>query len=364
MLVWVLAGLSSLAAFISPGKYWVISLSGIAFPFLYVLHFIFLLYWLARRQRLLIVLHLLVFIAGFQTFSGQWAWNRNETSETGKAGFSVLSFNARNFDFYNWTGNYLGTSTIRQDAMNMIRNLNPDIICFQEFFHCDTGKYRIRQYMTDTLGYREQWVVMPVRLYRHHHWGMAIYSRYPVVHTGEVELPKPQKPRKGSSINLCLYADIKIQDDTVRVYNVHFQSIRFGPEEYKMMVDKNLEATEENLKGVKSIARRMKFALELRTLQLKKVLEHQQSSPYPVVFCTDFNDTPSSWAYRQVRKTMNDAFLEKGSGLGITYAGPFPAFRIDYIFHSKELPCRRFRVIREKLSDHYPLWAQFGTKEF
>lgn len=361
ILVFAAAGIASLAAFITPGKYWVISLSGIVFPFLFLLNFIFLIFWLSRKSWLLFGLHLFVFVTGFKTFNVQWAWNRDSKPETDSA-FSVLSFNARNFDFYNWSGNYFGTSTIRQDAMNMIRELKPDIICFQEFFHCDTGKYRIRQYMTDSLGYNEQFLVMPVRLYQHQHWGMAIYSRYTIVNTGEIELPKPAGPRKGSSINLCLFADIKVKDDTIRVYNVHFQSIRFGPKEYKLMFENNLQASEENLKGIKSIARRMKFALELRTEQLKKVLTHQEQCPYPILFCTDFNDTPSSWAYRQVTKRLSDSFLEKGKGLGITYSGPFPAFRIDYIFYSNRMECREFKVIRQKLSDHYPLYGRFVMK--
>lgn len=363
-LVFATAGIASLAAYIPPGKYWVISLSGIVFPFLFLLNLIFLIFWLSRKKWLFFCLHILVFVTGFKTFSHQWAWNSSTAKTETDSTFSVLSFNARNFDFYNWSGNYFGTSTIRQDALNMIRDLNPDIICFQEFFHCDTGKYRIRQFMTDSLGYKEQFLVMPVTLYKYHHWGMAIYSRYPMVNTGEIELPKPAGPRKGSSINLCLYADIKVNDDTLRVYNVHFQSIRFGPAEYKMMLENNLQATEENLKGLKSIARRMKFALELRTEQLKKVLAHQAECTYPVLFCTDFNDTPSSWAYRQVTQRLKDSFIEKGKGLGITYAGPFPAFRIDYIFHSEALDCLECRIIRKKLSDHYPLYARFKTEEF
>ncbi|MBL7928350.1 MAG: endonuclease/exonuclease/phosphatase family protein [Bacteroidia bacterium] len=363
LLVWVVAGMSTMAAYITPGKYWVISLSGIVFPFLFLLNFIFLIFWLSRRKWLLLSFHLIVFVTGFKTFNVQWAWN-SITKTKSDSDFTVLSFNARNFDFYNWSGNYFGTSTIRQDAMDMIRKLNPDIICFQEFFHCDTGKYRIRQYMTDTLGYQEQFVVMPVTLYKHHHWGMAIYSRYPIVNTGEIELPKPQFNRKGSSINLCLYADIKIKHDTVRVYNVHFQSIRFGPDEYKMMLNNHLQASEENLKGMKSIAHRMKFALEMRTEQLKKVLAHTEQSSYPVLFCTDFNDTPSSWAYWQVTKQLNDSFIQKGKGFGITYSGPFPAFRIDYIFHSREMGCLEFRIIRKYLSDHYPLFARFRAEDF
>jgi hypothetical protein len=32
---------------------------------------------------------------------------------------------------------------------------------------------------------------------------------------------------------------------------------------------------------------------------------------------------------------LKDAFRESGNGSGKTYAGPFPSFRIDYIFTIK-----------------------------
>lgn len=361
LLVFVLDGMATLAAFIMPGKFWPVSLSGIAFPYLFLLNMVFFSIWLIRRKRILLLLHALLLIAGFNSFNKHWAWNRSSATSERDSTFTVFSFNARNFDFYNWKGNYLGTSTVRHDAMELIRQLNPDIICFQEFFHCDTGKYRIKNYMTDSLGYKEQYVLMPLTLYQHHHWGMAIYSRYPVIATGEIKLPKLDKPRKGSSINLCLFADVVINQDTIRVYNAHFQSIRFSPNEYRMMLGPSVKASEENVKGLKSIIGRIKYAMELRARQVQKVILHLNESPYPVIFCTDFNDTPASWAYRQVSLKLKDSFLEKGRGTGISFSGVFPGFRIDYIFHSEKLACREFRVIRKNLSDHYPLFAGFKT---
>ena len=45
----------------------------------------------------------------------------------------------------------------------------------------------------------------------------------------------------------------------------------------------------------------------------------------------DFNDTPVSYAYRKIRKGLNDSFVNSGYGAGFTYKGNYPPNRIDYI---------------------------------
>ena len=58
-----------------------------------------------------------------------------------------------------------------------------------------------------------------------------------------------------------------------------------------------------------------------------------QQSPYPVIVAGDFNDTPVSYAYRKIRKGLNDSFVNSGYGAGFTYKGNYPPNRIDYILY-------------------------------
>ena len=44
---------------------------------------------------------------------------------------------------------------------------------------------------------------------------------------------------------------------------------------------------------------------------------------YPVILCTDLNDTPFSYAYHQVSSNLNDAFKESGFGLGLILCKDF-----------------------------------------
>ena len=73
------------------------------------------------------------------------------------------------------------------------------------------------------------------------------------------------------------------------------------------------------------------------------------------IICGDFNDTPISYVYAQMRRGMKDAFASTGFGPGITYHEDFFWFRIDNIMHSPNLKSYRAKVDKVPYSDHYPL---------
>ena len=80
-----------------------------------------------------------------------------------------------------------------------------------------------------------------------------------------------------------------------------------------------------------------------------------EASPYPVIICGDFNDVPNSYAYNTIGKGTHDAFTDKGTGIGRTYAGVSPTLRIDHIFADKHFNIEQYIRARKKISDHYPL---------
>jgi endonuclease/exonuclease/phosphatase family metal-dependent hydrolase len=92
-------------------------------------------------------------------------------------------------------------------------------------------------------------------------------------------------------------------------------------------------------------------------------LEHIRESPYPVIVCGDFNDTPFSYTYNELAKELKNAFVEAGSGIGATYNGPLPFLRIDNQFHSEELKAAGYETHYEMgLSDHFPISAKYVLK--
>ena len=80
-------------------------------------------------------------------------------------------------------------------------------------------------------------------------------------------------------------------------------------------------------------------------------------SPYKVIICGDFNDVPNSYAYNTIGKGLKNAYAEKGSGIGRTFASISPTLRIDNIFVDKKLQVEQFARIKKKLSDHFPIIA-------
>jgi len=51
-------------------------------------------------------------------------------------------------------------------------------------------------------------------------YGQAIFSKFPIVKSGSIEFP--------NTANNAIYADIVKGSDTIRIYNVHLQSLRIA----------------------------------------------------------------------------------------------------------------------------------------
>lgn len=96
-------------------------------------------------------------------------------------------------------------------------------------------------------------------------------------------------------------------------------------------------------------------AFVLRQKQLNFLKEELKQSPYATILGGDFNDTPSSLVYNEISNLLNDSFIDKGFGLGVTYAGRLPLLRIDYIFSSSEFEVLDFETHNILRSDHYPI---------
>ena len=94
--------------------------------------------------------------------------------------------------------------------------------------------------------------------------------------------------------------------------------------------------------------------------QVQELFAHKATSPYPVLVMGDFNNTPFSYVYREIKKNMKDAYLERGNGLGTTYLFDAYPMRIDYILASESVDIVNFETIKKTFSDHYPIIATVG----
>lgn len=260
-------------------------------------------------------------------------------SETTEDSIKLLTYNVRLFGLYDDS-----TTNSRDQIFQLIRREDPGIACFQEYYRQDKPTnfetYDSIRRIMEAMDYHER---SAHNEYGRKNFGIAIFSKYPMIARGDVMFDS----QGTMDFNYCIFADIVANGDTVRVYNVHLQSIR--------LAEPGNNQQHGFLSILKSGIRKMNSAYSKRANQARKVIEHMESSPYPVVVCGDFNDTPMSYTYHQFYKKMTDGFREASWGIGATYIGRIPAGRIDYIFHTDELYCSDFNVHRVRYSDHRPI---------
>jgi endonuclease/exonuclease/phosphatase (EEP) superfamily protein YafD len=150
--------------------------------------------------------------------------------------------------------------------------------------------------------------------------------------------------------------DIVKGEDTIRVFNIHLQSLRFSRENLKY-IDKPSVEDENAIKESKNIISKFRTGFLKRQKQADRIRAEIEISPYPVIVTGDFNDVPNSYAYHTIGRGMKNAFVEKGGGLGRTFSGISPVLRIDNIFADKRIDVLQFQLLKKKLSDHFPIIA-------
>lgn len=292
------------------------------------------------------LISLITFFIGWNHFTNFFQLSLSSKKAPSPQELKVLTYNVRLFGYYNTKKPIENRNAI----FKVLEKEQADVICFQEFYHNEKkGVFSTRDTLLKFLPNKYYHERFTHALTGKQYFGVALFSKYPIINKGSV-------PFSNDPNNFCIYADLKVGGDTIRVYNAHLQSIRFKPEDYALMEgNKNQEHLEQ---GGKRIVRRLIRAFTKREEQVERVLKDIQRSPYKVILCGDFNDPPTSYTYGTFSKVLNDSFIEAGKGIGNTYIGVFPSFRIDYILHSKEMKAVDYQTLPEELSDHHAITAR------
>ncbi len=340
--------LSYLSIFISPEKIWLLAFFGLAYPFLLIVNSLFIIFWIYKKRKLFII-SLIAILLGWNylaTYIQIPLKKQNKDTEISKNGFNILSFNVRLFDLYNWSE----TENTLPEIFEFINTQEFDFMCFQEFFTQNSGELSENSIMNNIKNKYFTHIDYAIENINYN-YGIATFSKHPIVNRGVINF--------SNSSNSSIYTDVVINKDTIRIFNNHLQSIRFNKNNYSFITNSKVLKDEERLKEIKDISFRLRDAFIKRASQANIISKHIQNSPYPVVVCGDFNDVPVSYSYRTMKGNLNDSFVEAGKGIGTTYMGKFPSFRIDFIFHSKEIKCVHFDIPNVKLSDHFPITGEF-----
>jgi endonuclease/exonuclease/phosphatase family metal-dependent hydrolase len=338
---------------VNPEMFWPIAFAGLIYPLILIINLFFVILWIARL-RWYFIISLATILLGWSQVGNFLQINKTKKSFPGDGkNFSILSYNVRVFDLYNYGPKWEHNFTERNNIFRFLKEKDFDIICLQEFVHDKKGDFKtldtLKTFIRAKYAHTEYSNISRDVMY----FGLATFSAYPILNKGIIEFPNKHG-------NMCMYSDIVMGSDTIRVYNVHFESIGLSPEDYVFMENiTNAEHLTDRTyikNGSLRILQRIKRAFVQRSEQVLIVIEHMDNCPYPVIFAGDFNDTPASWAYTQITQRLNDAF-KSGRGIGQTYIGVIPGFRIDYILHGDEFTAYNFTTGKQKHSDHYPIWT-------
>lgn len=332
---------------INPLNFWPTAFLGLIYPVILLIVVGFLVYYFFSKNKKLAFLSLIALILSFK--SNQASFNFSLPSQQADEA-SIMTWNVKNFDLYNWSGN----ENTRENIMAFLEENRPDILCLQEFYTEDKGGFTNLKDIKKNLDYQYVYFAKTYSQNEKNHWGLAIFSDFEIVNTGKLTFVE------GTRLNSCMYADLALSDNqSVRLYNLHLQSNQFSQEDYEYL--QHLGETGENdSQTAKNIISKLKKGYLNRAKQSLQVLENKNQSSLPSIICGDFNDTPVSFAYKELSKNMKDAFIEKGIGFGKTYVNPSPFLRIDYALFHPMFEINDYSTIKVELSDHYPIVVNFS----
>lgn len=327
------------ASYVNPNSFVIPSLLGLAYPYLLIANIILLLYWITRWKKMAWVT-LVVLLLGIPVFMSYYGTN-SQQNDTEKHDISILSYNIRYFDIYGWSKE----KNTKEKLVEYLNSFKGDIVCLQEFSTSESvpKKQLIANQLT---GYKYSYI----------NKDMAFFSRLPLINCGKIDFDKKYT-------SSCIYCDVVIKGEKVRLYNVHLESYKLGKKERQFMREISDGLKSDSItNGVKKITSRLIDANKIRAKQAEQIKAHILASPHEVILCGDFNDTPLSYTYKELKGDFKDSFLEKGRGLGNTYIGEFPSFRIDYILHTPAFETVSYTRGNITLSDHYPVTVRLKIK--
>ena len=343
-IVALLLFLSAYSPSIDPHVHPVISCIGLFFPVFLLVNVFFLIFW-AIVYRSFILFPLLVFIGRWGSIRTYFPINCFEEDAPEEA-IKIVSYNTRAFGEMK-----PHTKEKPNEVLTYLQNSDADIICLQEYIF--GGKLKKKD------------IDYALRDYRYKHYlplgkglnGLGCYSRYPILSATPILY-------KGTRNGSVAYR-IKVGGDTLLVINNHLESnkiLKSDVETYQEMID--APSKQKLLAGIRKLWGKVAEATSIRAKQADVLVETiRDSKEKAVVLCGDFNDTPISYTHHVLCDKLQDAFVETGNGLGVSYNKDRLYVRIDHILVSKNLKVFDCTVDnRIKASDHYPIWCYLSLQ--
>lgn len=332
------------AMYIPPTRWGIPALLGLLFPLFFVLQVALVLFWFIRFRWHRVLPLVVVLLLGWPALRAYFPINIDRREEPAEGQMlRILSYNVNGFGFKPHT------PSSPNPTLQYLKASGADIICLQEAYLVRHDSQGITESdLNDYLG-REY-------PYRHHLSAqkensstLLLLSRYPINRAERIALR--------SHYNGGALYSLQVGDLEVKLLNLHLESFRLSKlgQEYYLQLAKHNDrmGVERMLRG------RFLPVFRLHNLQANQLDQLLNSiGRERTIICGDFNDTPVSYLHRSLSRGMQDAFVESGNGLGLTYNSAPYRVRIDHILCGSSFVPYAARVDRRaQFSDHYPITA-------
>lgn len=316
--------LSYLLPYISPISIPFFAILSLFVPPLIFINFIFVIYWLVKLKKQLILSLLVLGLGWFLNISIFKISKSDDNDEFLETSLKVMSYNVRTFNHWKWIDN----ENVEENIFKFIEEKNTDIILFQEYYKLDREPKNYNYKFIETKNDKDK-------------IGLAIFSKFPIINKGSLNLK--------NTFNNIIFADILKDNDTIRVYNIHLQSLKL-----------NTEKENFGHENSEKLLTRLKQQFKKQADQTNKFVIHDQNWKGKKIVGGDFNNTSYSWVYNQIAKNKKDAFIEAGNGFGKTFKYWFP-LRIDFILTDDNATIQKFESFSNQTnSDHFPIIANIN----
>lgn len=318
--------LFSLVLPLVPPAYFVFSFLSIFTPIVLIINLLYFVFWLIFQRKKALFSGVLLLMAF--PFLGRF-FQISTQQEILPTDFRLMTFNVRVFNHFQWNSD----AKLNRKIVDFIKEKHPNIVAIQEFHRWETHHFPFYKYKK--IIYKEE----------NDQIGQAILSDYPIINSGSLNFP--------NTSNNGVFADIVLKNDTIRLYNLHFESFHINPEEQSF-------SQEDSKRLFLNIGKRF----ERQQQQYEVFDAHRKESPFPIAVCGDFNNTAFSYLYRKMKSdNLNDAFQEAGNGFGKSFFFKYFPFRIDYVLLDKKFEVIDYQTFSKiPYSDHYPILVTFRSK--
>jgi len=218
---------------------------------------------------------------------------------------------------------------VRPDRIvEVLRELRPDIVALQEVVSVERGSREEDQarFVAGELGFH--FAFGENRRHKGGRYGNVVLTRFPIQRHQNYDISAGGRERRG-----CLRTDVRFDDDTLHVFNVHFGTRFFEQrKQARKLFDEGI-VVNEDLRG-------------------------------PRIVLGDFNE----WMRGSVTSTMTPHLNKANVGVDYrncrTFPVRFPLFRLDHIYFDRKLRLKCFERHRSRTamvaSDHLPLVADLA----